>query len=92
MNKSDLIEKLCADAELNKTQSKRAIGSIVRSVSGALKSGDHVTLSGFGTFSVYQRQGRNGRNPQTGSIIKIKARRVAKFIPGNELKRTVGKA
>jgi DNA-binding protein HU-beta len=92
MNKTDLIEQLCAEADLNKTQSKKAIESIVRSVSAALKRGDHVTVSGFGTFSVYQRRSRNGRNPQTGETIKIKARRVAKFTPGVDLRKSVGKA
>ena len=92
MNKTDLVERICTDAHLNKTQSKKAIESIVRSVSAALKRGDDVTVSGFGTFSVYERRARNGRNPQTGSVIKIKSRRVAKFTPGVDLKRVVGKA
>ena len=74
MNKTDLVERICTDAHLNKTQSKKAIESIVRSVSAALKRGDDVTVSGFGTFSVYERKARNGRNPQTGSVIKIKSR------------------
>jgi nucleoid DNA-binding protein len=44
-----------------------------------LKGGGKVTLVGFGTFSVSKRQARNGRNPQTGEVIKIKARKVARF-------------
>ena len=91
MNKTDLVERVCLDADLNKTQSKKAIEAVIRSVSNALKHGNHVTLSGFGAFSVYERRARNGRNPQTGSIIKIKARRVAKFTPGIDLKKAVGK-
>jgi len=50
-----------------------------------------VTLVGFGTFSVLQRKARNGRNPQTGGVLKIAARRVAKFTPGVELKKHVNK-
>jgi DNA-binding protein HU-beta len=50
-----------------------------------LKKGDKVTLVGFGTFSVSKRAARNGRNPQTGEVIKIKARKVAKFKAGKEL-------
>ncbi len=92
MNKADLVHILCAEADLNKTQSKKAIESLVRSVTRALKRGDRVTLSGFGVFSVYQRQSRNGRNPQTGATIKIKARRVAKFTPGVDLRKSIGKA
>jgi nucleoid DNA-binding protein len=48
-------------------------------------------LIGFGTFSVSQRKARNGRNPQTGATIKIAARKVAKFSPGAELKKSVNK-
>jgi DNA-binding protein HU-beta len=47
---------------------------------------------GFGTFSVSQRRARNGRNPQTGTVIKIAARKVAKFTPGVELKKAVNKS
>ena len=92
MNKTELVERICADADLNKTQSKKAIAAMMRCVTNALKRGDHVTLSGFGVFSVYERKARNGRNPQTGSVIKIKGRRVAKFAPGVDLKKAVGRA
>lgn len=91
MNKTDLVERLSVDAGISKAQAWRAVESIIHNTSDALKRGDHVTLSRFGAFSVYQRQARNGRNPQTGSIIKIKSRRVAKFSPGIELKKAVGK-
>ena len=60
-------------------------------VFAALKKGERVTIVGFGTFNVSQRKARNGRNPQTGSLIKIAARRVAKFTPGIELKKAVSR-
>ena len=68
-----------------------AIDEFVDSVTRALKKGDRVTLVCFGTFSVLQRKARNGRNPQTGGVLKIAARRVAKFSPGVELKKQVNK-
>jgi DNA-binding protein HU-beta len=55
----------------------------------ALKKGDKLTLTGFGTFSVARRRARTGRNPQSGKEIKIPATRVAKFKAGNLLKSTV---
>ncbi|MGC2112009.1 MAG: HU family DNA-binding protein, partial [Candidatus Korobacteraceae bacterium] len=67
------------------------IDTIIASVTSALKKGDRVTLVGFGTFSISQRRARNGRNPQTGSVIKIAARKVAKFTPGVDLKKAVNK-
>jgi len=91
MNKADLIDKISGAANLSKTQAATAIDAFVDGVILALKKGDRVTLVGFGTFAVSQRKARNGRNPQTGSVIKIAARKVARFSPGVELKKAVNK-
>jgi DNA-binding protein HU-beta len=85
MNKADLINKVAEDAGVTKTQANAALDSFVEAVTKALKGGGKVTLVGFGTFSVSKRQARNGRNPQTGEVIKIKARKVARFKAGKEL-------
>jgi DNA-binding protein HU-beta len=84
MNKAELIEKLAGDAGITKTQANDALDAFTNSVVSSLKKGDRVTLVGFGTFSVSERAARNGRNPQTGEIIKIKARKVPKFKAGKE--------
>jgi len=91
MNKADLIDRIAAGAGISKTAAGIAIDTAVESITSSLKKGDRVALIGFGTFSVSQRRARNGRNPQTGATIKIAARRVAKFTPGNELKKAVNK-
>ncbi len=57
---------------------------------GALKKNDTVSLVGFGTFKVAQRKARKGRNPQTGGEIKIRAKKVPKFVSGKALKDAVG--
>jgi DNA-binding protein HU-beta len=85
MNKAELIEKIAADAEITKKQADNAINSFTEAVAKSLKKGDKLTLVGFGTFSVSKRAARNGRNPQTGATIKIKAKKVAKFKAGKEL-------
>ena len=91
MNKADLVEKIAAAHGISKTAAGGAIDTIIDSVTSVLKKGGRVTLVGFGTFSVSQRKARNGRNPQTGGVIKILARRVAKFTPGIELKKAVAR-
>ena len=91
MNKGDLVEKLAASTGITKTSAAGAIDALMETITRALKKGDRVTLVGFGTFSVSHRKARNGRNPQTGGVIKIAARRVAKFSPGVELKKHVNK-
>ncbi len=85
MNKAELIAKLAEDAGITKTQANTALDSFIEAVTKTLKAGGKVTLVGFGTFSVSKRAARNGRNPQTGEVIKIKARKVAKFKAGKEL-------
>ncbi len=84
MNKAELIDKLAKDAGITKVQANDALDSFTNSVVTSLKKGDRVTLVGFGTFSVSERAARNGRNPQTGAVIKIKARKVPKFKAGKE--------
>ena len=85
MNKGELIERIAKDAEITKTQANTALDSFVEAVTKTLKGGGKVTLVGFGTFSVSKRAARNGRNPQTGEVIKIKAKKVARFKAGKEL-------
>ena len=85
MNKAELVSKIADDSGLSKTQANAALDSFVDAVTKALKSGDKVTLVGFGTFTVSKRNARTGRNPQTGATIKIKAKKVARFKAGKEL-------
>lgn len=85
MNKAELIAKLADDAGLTKTQANATLDSFISAITKTLKGGGKVTLVGFGTFSVTKRAARNGRNPQTGAVIKIKAKKVAKFKAGKEL-------
>ncbi len=85
MNKAELIAKIAEDAGITKVQANATLGAFVEAVTKTLKKGDKVTLVGFGTFSVSKRAARNGRNPQTGAVIKIKAKKVAKFKAGKEL-------
>jgi len=84
MNKAELIDKISKDAGITKVQANEALDSFTTAVVTTLKKGDRVTLVGFGTFSVSDRAARNGRNPQTGAVIKIKARKVPKFKAGKE--------
>ncbi len=89
MNKAELIEAIAVDAKMTKADAKRALDAFIGATSGALKKGDRVALVGFGSFSVTKRAARKGRNPQTGKEIKIAAKKVVKFKPGNDLASTI---
>jgi DNA-binding protein HU-beta len=68
------------DVKIPKVVTENALNSFTNSVTKALKRGDKLTLTGFGTFSVAKRRARTGRNPQTGKEIKIPATKVAKWV------------
>ena len=89
MTKADLIANIGKEAKISKASAEKALNAFASSVMKALKKGDKLTLTGFGTFSVAKRKARMGRNPQTGKEIKIPATRVAKFKAGNLLKSAV---
>ena len=89
MTKADLITNIGKEAKISKASAEKALNAFTNTVMKALKKGDKLTLTGFGTFSVAKRKARAGRNPQTGKEIKIPATRVAKFKAGNLLKRSV---
>jgi DNA-binding protein HU-beta len=89
MTKADLIASIAKETKVSKASAEKAINAFTNSVMKALKKGDKLTLTGFGTFSVAKRKARTGRNPRTGKEIKVPARKVAKFKPGNLLKSSV---
>lgn len=70
MNKSQLIDKIAAGADISKAAAGRALDAVIASVTDSLKAGDDVALVGFGSFTVRERSARTGRNPQTGKEIK----------------------
>ncbi len=89
MNKSELIEAVASAADLSKADSARAVDGVIAAVTEALKSGDQVTVVGFGTFLVRKREARTGRNPRTGQSIEIAASNVPAFKAGKALKDAV---
>lgn len=89
MNKSELIEKVAASADLPKAAAGRALDAVIESITEALQEGDSVVLVGFGTFAVKERAARTGRNPQTGEEIQIAAAKVPGFKAGKALKDAV---
>ena len=89
MTKAELIAQVAGEAQVRKVDAEKAINSLIRIISEALKSDGKLALAGFGTFMVSERKAREGRNPQTGTPIKIPATKVVKFKPGKQLKDSV---
>ena len=85
MNKAELIEEV-AKVTCSKKEAGDAVSATLAAIQKALKKGNAVTLVGFGTFGVSKRKARKGRNPQTGEVIKIAAKKVPVFKAGKGLK------
>ena len=89
MNKNDLVNKVSDETGLSKSDSAKAVDSVIETITSELKSGGDVRLVGFGTFLVTKRKATTGRNPQTGAEIKIPAANVPKFRAGKSLKESL---
>lgn len=91
MNKQELIDAMAKTAGLTKAASADALEAFIEVVTKALKKGDEVRVTNFGTFAVAKRAATTGRNPRTGATIKIPASKQPKFRAGKGLKDIVNK-
>ena len=86
MNKTELIAAMAEQAGVSKKDAEKALKAFTDVVADELKKGGKVQLVGFGTFEVSERAARDGRNPQTGKVMKIAASKAPKFKAGKALK------
>ncbi len=90
MTKAELVQKIHAKSGLEtKAKTEAALDAVIASLTEALKAGEAVTFTGFGSFKVIQRAARVGRNPRTRKEINIPASKAVKFTPGKVLKEAV---
>ena len=89
MTKVELVNKVADKSGLSKKDSEKAVSAVVAAITEALSEGEKVSLIGFGTFEVRERQAKEGINPRTGEKIQIPARKVPAFKPGKALKESV---
>jgi len=85
MNKTELIEAIALRTDTSKTQTTTIVNTLLEVIQERLVNNDAVQLVGFGSFSVTNRAGREGRNPATGKTMTIPAKKVVKFKPGKTL-------
>lgn len=85
MNKTQLTEAIALESGITKSDARKGLEAFMKVVGIKLLQGDKIVLSGFGTFLVERKHARTGRDPRNGAPIKIAARNVVKFRPGQEL-------
>lgn len=86
MRKPELASAIAEQTDLSRDKASEVITAFTDQVTSAAARGDDVTLIGFGTFTVRNREARSGRNPQTGATIQIPASKTVGFKPGKSLK------
>ena len=91
MNRKELVDELATKTGCSKADAERGLSAMLDIISDTLKTGESLSLVGFGTFEVRSRAARTGRNPQTGETIQIDARRVPTFTAGTELRDRVNR-
>lgn len=89
MTKADLVDSVANKTEIPKEKAEEIVNGLFDDIIAALKGGEKVNISGFGTFSVSHRKARTGRNPKTGETIQIASSRAAKFKAGKTLKESL---
>ena len=90
MTKSELAEKLSeVDSSLSRHNAESVVNVIFDSMLQALQYGDKVEIRGLGSFTIRERKARMARNPKTGAVVEISARKTPFFKTGKDLRERV---
>lgn len=89
MNKGELVDAISEQTGTTKKQTDVILAALTETIIDSVSDGEKVTLVGFGSFEARDRKAREGRNPQTGKKVKIKATKVPVFIAGKGFKEKV---
>jgi integration host factor subunit beta len=89
VNKSHIVERVALDAQTTRELAIRLIDGFFEAIAARLAAGGRVELRGFGSFSIRQREARDGRNPYSGAHVDVEAKRVPHFKPGREIRTRV---
>ena len=82
MNKSELIEAVAAKAQVSKAEAAKIIDAALEAAVEAVKKGEGVQIVGYASIKVVNKAARKAKNPATGAIIEVPARKVVKIKPG----------
>jgi len=85
MNKVELISAVAAKAQVSKVEAAKVIDAALEAAVEAVKKGEGIQLVGFATVAVVERPARRAKNPRTGAIIEVPAKKVVKIKAGSKL-------
>ena len=79
LTKIQIIESIQNQTGFPKNKSSDIVESLLEIIKSTLASGEDVLVSGFGKFSVREKNERKGRNPATGGDLMLAPRKVTTF-------------
>ena len=82
MNKSELIKAAAAKAEVSAALAAKVIDAALDAAVEAVKKGEGVQLVGYANIAVVEKAARKAKNPRTGAIVNVPAKKVVKIKPG----------
>ena len=89
MTRADIVDEVAENADLSKKKAEVVVQTVLECLVDALKSGERVELRGFGSFRFRKRNARQGRNPKTGALVEVAAKRIPYFKPGKALRELI---
>ncbi len=89
LTKKDLVDKIAENCDMSKADAERVLVELIKEIIAAMTRYDEVTISRFGSFVAQERPAREARNPRTGEVVQVAARRVPKFKAAKALKDAV---
>ena len=89
MTRSDLAERLAKELGITYAIAEEVVRTIFGQMTETLIAGGRIEIRGFGSFEAREYEGRNGRNPKTGQVVKVKPKKSPFFKTGKELKERV---
>jgi len=92
VTKDHIVNSLCNELGLPKRRSAEMLESLLSLIAKTLESGEDVLISGFGKFCVTHKAGRKGRNPQTGTAMTLRPRRIVTFKCSGRLRDKINEA
>jgi integration host factor subunit alpha len=92
LTKDKLITRLQAQVGLDKQESRQIVEQLLGIMKDTLVGGEELLISGFGKFSVRQKNARRGRNPQTKESLVLASRKVLVFKASGVLRERMNKS
>ncbi|MDR2425884.1 MAG: integration host factor subunit beta [Endomicrobium sp.] len=78
MNKNDIANALVSLLS-SKKEAMSVVDRVFKEMSNALRNGEKVVITGFGSFKMTVTQTKKGRNPKTGEKLLIAPMKKVKF-------------